>query len=165
MKRIVVKLDRCIGCRSCEVACAREHSPAKGLGKREGREERLLPRIKVQFGPAEAGKKRGKPYPVRCRHCDDPKCVTACMAGALYKGEDGAVHHDRDRCVGCWMCIMACPYGAITRDVESHTIVKCDLCPDRVSPACVAACRKEAMIIQWEEVDVPNEPVVEVLEG
>jgi carbon-monoxide dehydrogenase iron sulfur subunit len=173
LKRISIKLDRCIGCKSCELACAREHSPVKGLGKLEARREKLLPRIKVEYGSVDTsnvnrslGKRsRGKPYPIRCRHCAEPKCVSACMAGALVKLEDGTVRHLEEKCVGCWMCIMACPYGAISRDVEAKTIVKCDMCPDRMTPACVAACKSGAMFIQWEEVEVPRPTVEEVLEG
>lgn len=162
MKKIIVMLDRCIGCKSCEKACAQEHSPAKGLGRLEAHKEKLLPRIKVEFGPAsehsDGRRVRGKPYPVRCHHCTEPQCVIACMSGALVKGDDGIVRHDAEKCVGCWMCIMSCPYGAIRRDLESHVIVKCDMCTDRVTPACVSACRSGAMVIQWEEVDPIKEP-------
>jgi anaerobic carbon-monoxide dehydrogenase iron sulfur subunit len=166
MKRIVVRLDKCVGCRSCETACSAEHSPARSMVRSQASVGSVQPRIRVRFGPAGyQGKKGGNPYPVWCRHCDYPKCANACLSGALVKGDDGVVRHDPSKCIGCGVCITVCPFGAIARDGVGPSIVKCDLCPDRVSPACVAACRSGAMIIQWEEVDLSNEPVVEVIEG
>lgn len=169
MKTISMRLERCVGCKSCELACSREHTSAKNIA--DGKTKMALPRIKVQFGyPDEAAKaggkrSRGTPIPVRCRHCEDPKCVSACMAGALEKAEDGTVVHNEDKCVGCWMCIMACPYGVISRDTEAGKIVKCDMCPDRLTPACVASCKAGAMYIQWDEVEAPRPTLEEVLEG
>jgi len=70
------------------------------------------------------------------------------MSGAMYKdAKTGLTQHDRDKCVGCWMCIMACPFGAITREKEEKQVVKCDLCPDRDNPACVEACPTKALYL------------------
>lgn len=160
-KKIIVKLDKCIGCRSCEIACAREHSPSKSGERITADTRKALSRISVRTGltnPTDAPEMRpqkgksktaimtGKAYPIRCRHCDDPKCVEACMSGALIKNEEGVVIHNPDKCVGCWMCIMACPYGAIKRDLKNKIIVKCDLCPHRDTPACVEACKTGAIV-------------------
>ena len=71
------------------------------------------------------------------------------------------VIHEGDKCVGCWMCIMACPYGAIKRDPASKIILKCDFCPGRRTPACVEACKTDAILIV--EVDDSTGIVVEVV--
>jgi len=76
--------------------------------------------------------------------------VDACMACALvYDQEKGIVVHDQSRCVGCWMCVMVCPYGAIRPDIRSKMPVRCDKCKDKDEPACVKACPTHAVI--WQE--------------
>jgi len=60
----------------------------------------------------------------------------------------GAVYLDQSRCVGCWMCLMVCPYDAIVRDVQRQVAIKCDLCPGRETPACVMACPTEALMVR-----------------
>lgn len=170
-KRVVVKFDKCIGCRSCEVACAREHSQKLRIEERITADtNKPVSRIAIKptfSDPTECEElkpikgqsrndiKTGKAYPIRCRHCDDPKCVEACMSGALMKNDEGVVVHNPDKCVGCWMCIMACPFGAIKRDVKNKIIVKCDLCPHRETPACVEACKTGAIIFLREE-EIPE---------
>jgi len=78
--------------------------------------------------------------PVICRNCQDAPCVTACMTGCISKTEDGLVVTDTSRCVGCWMCVMNCPFGAIERAEEKHITVKCNGCPEHETAPCVAAC-------------------------
>ncbi|MCQ9208754.1 MAG: 4Fe-4S binding protein, partial [Omnitrophica bacterium] len=78
--------------------------------------------------------------------------IKACMSGALSKDQNsGATLHDKDKCVGCWMCVMSCPFGAIVRDIEHHVSVKCDLCPDREDYACVASCPSGALFTGTKE--------------
>jgi carbon-monoxide dehydrogenase iron sulfur subunit len=69
----------------------------------------------------------------------------------MYKDEEGFTRHDADKCVGCWMCIMVCPFGAISR--QESVALKCDLCPDREdSFACVEACPTNALFVgTWDE--------------
>lgn len=151
MNRIVIVADKCKGCKACERACALEHSLDKGPARLDPANT-PLPRIKVLYGPGDDFGKKGSPLPLRCRHCDDPKCVTACMAGALRKGEDGVVRHDPRKCVGCWMCVMSCHCGAVFRDAVRKVAVKCDMCPGREVPACVSVCKFEALTVQSDAV-------------
>lgn len=89
-------------------------------------------------------------FSLQCRHCDEPSCVYACLTGAMYKDEEtGAVVHDAERCVGCWTCLLFCPNGAIAKDTANGKVVaKCDLCGGEVTPACVANCPNEALVLE-----------------
>lgn len=140
MKRIFPKEEVCIGCRLCEVHCLVEHSASKDVIKAYTRETpRPLPRLRVQM-------KGTTSFPVPCRHCSEPLCVYSCLTGALSQDPaTGVVTVDKKKCKRCWTCILACPYGAIWRDTES--IVKCDFCPGRDVPACVANCPNEALVL------------------
>ncbi|MGE5576303.1 MAG: 4Fe-4S dicluster domain-containing protein, partial [Syntrophothermus sp.] len=71
--------------------------------------------------------------------------VDACMTGAMHFEPDGRVVNDPDRCVGCWMCLMVCPFGAITTQQQPKLALKCDRCPDLSQPACVSACPTHAL--------------------
>lgn len=142
-KNLRYRVDKCLGCRSCEVACAMAHSLQKELFKSLKEEILSLPRKKVY----QSGKKN---FPISCRHCQEPKCVDSCMAAALqFDAEKGIIIHDATRCVGCWMCVMACPYGAIKPDLKTKIPLRCDKCQDREEPACVASCPTAAIV--WEE--------------
>jgi carbon-monoxide dehydrogenase iron sulfur subunit len=143
MKQLYYAVEKCLGCRSCEIACAVAHSLSGELFQAIAEENKSLPRKKIL--PAA-----GKNYPVSCRHCAEAKCVDACMAGCLvYDKEKGVVQHDASRCVGCWMCVMVCPYGAIRPNTKSKLPIRCDKCKDKDRPACVAACPTGAII--WQE--------------
>lgn len=130
-----------MGCRLCEVHCAVQHSLSRDVIKAFTRESpRPLSRIRVQ--------EDGRMFvAVQCRHCPEPSCVYACLTGAMQQDPlTGMVSLDPDRCIGCWTCILACPYGAIRRDLERNIAAKCDLCPDLEVPACVAYCPNEALL-------------------
>jgi carbon-monoxide dehydrogenase iron sulfur subunit len=58
---------------------------------------------------------------------------------------------DREKCVGCWTCILVCPYGALSRDMNNKTVIKCDLCPGQEIPACVINCPNEALVLGIDE--------------
>jgi carbon-monoxide dehydrogenase iron sulfur subunit len=141
LKEILLNLERCNGCLSCAIACAVEHAAGKAiLGPML---EKVRPRLNVE--PFN-----GKAIPILCRHCEEPACVDACMAGAMQKDEkSGFVTNEgwQQECVGCWMCVMACPYGAIVQGTGSEKkALKCDRCPQREVPACVASCPTEALL-------------------
>ena len=149
MKRIYVKEQVCIGCHLCEVYCQVEHSRSKDLIKAFKRETpRPLSRVRVD-------EKKPVSFSVRCQHCDEPPCVYACLTGALRKDPgSGIVSHDEDRCIGCWTCLLACPFGAISRDMHWGKMVKCDLCPEQSVPVCVANCPNEALVYVEDKAGV-----------
>ncbi len=140
MRRVYVKETACIGCHLCEVYCQLRHAQLTDLIKAFKRESpRPLSRLRVE--------ERGVvSFSVRCQHCEDAPCVYACLTGALSRDSDsGIVNVDKERCIGCWTCILVCPFGAIRQDAEQKKVLKCDLCQGEEIPVCVANCPNEAL--------------------
>ncbi|MGB6836988.1 MAG: 4Fe-4S dicluster domain-containing protein [Dehalococcoidia bacterium] len=153
MKRIELREEVCIGCGLCEVFCLVEHSLSRDILKAFLRERpRALPRIHVE--------RRDHTFlAVQCQHCAEPLCVYSCLTGATQRDAGtGVVTIDTQKCIGCWTCVMVCPYGAITLDGQRGVAAKCDLCPDRTVPACVAACPNEALLRVDGETPAGEEP-------
>ena len=143
MKKLYYDIKKCLGCKSCEIVCAVAHSQSKDLFKALKEEVLSLPRKKVY----RAGDKN---FPVSCRHCQEHPCVDACMANALaYDKQKGMVLHDETRCVGCWMCVMVCLYGAIRPNLKSKIPIRCDKCKDEDEPVCLKSCPTGAIL--WQE--------------
>ena len=122
----------CSGCHACEVACKQEHG--LGVGPRVVRVIERAPLFK----------------PLYCHHCEDAPCLDACMTGAMHRDpKTGAVICDEDKCVGCWMCIMVCPFGVIARNTQGKKVAsKCDLCGGEKTPVCVKNCPNEAIVVE-----------------
>lgn len=156
--------DKCIGCKKCEIACVNAHIE---ISYKEAKKRGLpvMPRIKVV-------KIDDLKFPIQCRHCADAPCANACPFG-LIRHVDGVVRVNEQMCVGCKLCVMACPYGSIEVGVEGETgfagrkdqasAKKCDLCRTwranngKDVCACVEACPKNAL----EIVDLSS-PYVEL---
>lgn len=144
MERILVRLERCVGCRSCELACRVAHSYSGSLVEAVG--ERPAPSRRIYVEPAE-----GSPSPFLCRHCEDAPCVRSCPTQALVHDEEtGLVVYDPERCIGCHGCLMACPFGMIQPNRREGFIAKCDRCRDRDRPACVEACPTHALVLEGD---------------
>lgn len=144
MKKVFVDFDKCLGCLTCELACATAHSKAKTfLGAVLGGEK---PPISVRVIKEGEGR-----FPLQCRHCTDAPCVKVCRVHALTRDEEtGRVSCDTEKCIGCTMCVMVCPFGAIN-ETASHKVAKCDLCEEVGEPSCVTACPTGAL--SFVEVD------------
>jgi len=146
--------EKCIGCKKCEMACvsAHIHIPYKEAKKRG---LPVIPRIKVI-------KVDDVKYPIQCHHCADAPCAAACPFGLIHRVDDAVIVNE-EMCVGCKMCVMACPFGAIEVGVEGElafagrknhaSAKKCDLCQawradtGKEVCACVEACPKHALEI------------------
>ncbi|MHB8928227.1 MAG: 4Fe-4S dicluster domain-containing protein [Bacillota bacterium] len=144
---VFVRYERCLGCRSCQLACAVSHTRAGTLAEALLQGEAGGRRLFVdQVGAVKA--------PSVCRHCEEAYCVAACPAGAMWKRPDGVVTNagSLHQCVGCWMCVMACPFGVISRGPGGQA-VKCDQeCLDGDGlPACVKACPTRALVFTTME--------------
>ncbi|MFH1406553.1 MAG: 4Fe-4S dicluster domain-containing protein [Candidatus Omnitrophota bacterium] len=154
MKKLHVDIARCTGCRSCEIACALEHSKSKDII--QAIFESPLPRTRINIVGAPK-----KFYPLVCRRCEEPRCVDACIAGALVKEKDEIIFRE-ERCVGCHSCILACPYSSISQRKDYSKVALCDLCKERETGkrACEEACPTRCVFYgeDKEFMEIINEP-------
>ncbi len=144
MRRILFREEVCMGCGLCEVHCLVQHSRSGDILKAYRRESpKPVSRIRVEVNQPAA-------FAIQCRQCEEPLCVAACLSGAMHIDEEtGSVIHDTEKCIGCWTCILMCPYGAIRMDASERRIAaKCDLCAGLETPACVANCPNEALVFK-----------------
>lgn len=145
MKRIYVNEDRCLGCKLCEYECIFAGSGLDEMFKLKGRLNEFIPKIKVE------GEEGGNVhFAVNCRHCTNAICVQSCIAGALSKTDGGTVGIDKNKCVGCFTCVLTCPFGAIMPAADGKSAQKCMLCTDngRDMPNCVEHCPNGAIVFE-----------------
>jgi Fe-S-cluster-containing hydrogenase component 2 len=122
-----LKLDpnKCTGCVQCEMACAYHHHKTFNTGRS---------RIKIFSFERE-----GRKVPYTCTQCDDAWCLNACPVEAIVRdAKTGAKVVLEDRCVGCKVCTVACPFGTVNYLAATGKVQKCDLCAGE--PACAKAC-------------------------
>lgn len=148
---IFIDADRCIECFTCEVACKEEHGLPVG--------PRLIRVIKME--KERGGRVTRVSAPIACSHCSNAPCIASCPSKAITRREDlGVVLVNRERCIGCKMCLVACPFGVPQFDAEGR-MVKCDLCVGRLEaglkPACASACPVEA--IKFDKAERVSAPV------
>jgi anaerobic carbon-monoxide dehydrogenase iron sulfur subunit len=140
MKVIGVHLDRCTGCKTCELYCATERG-SNGKTLLSAVQESPLPQPRV----AVVGTNQS-PLPLQCRHCLQAPCLDACLAGALVRDpKTNLVVLREDRCIGCWTCTAFCPYGVIFPWLQKKIALKCDACAYMESPVCVGVCPTRAL--------------------
>lgn len=141
MKKVYVNEDWCLGCHLCEYYCSFANSGEKDMVSAFSNDHKTTSRIVVEEGLDIS-------FAVQCRHCIEPLCVKGCISGAL-SVTDGVVLADATRCVGCFTCILSCPYGCIVTD-EEKVIKKCDLCTKNTNgePVCVQGCPNAAIVFE-----------------
>jgi len=137
-KVIVVNVEKCLACKSCEIACAVVHSKSKVLEEAVAESPRPQRMVAVEAA-GEFG------VPIQCRHCEDGPCIEICPTGAIHReSPESPVTIDEDLCIGCKLCIVICPLGVLRIGQESRAVIKCDMCWERLEqgqqPACVEAC-------------------------
>lgn len=144
MKRIYVREEWCLGCHLCEYYCAFANS-GKGDMAAALKNVTIHPRIQIE-------EKNGVSFAVSCRHCEEPLCVKSCISGAL-SSHDGLIEVDVGKCVGCYTCILVCPYGAIMPAGGGGVVQKCELCVKNAGgiPACVSHCPNQALVFEERE--------------
>jgi carbon-monoxide dehydrogenase iron sulfur subunit len=144
MKGVIsVNVDRCLGCRTCELECAVSHAGEKDILVAVEKGKALQPRLKVEQG-------EGFVTPLQCAHCDFPPCESICPTGAISKKElGGMVTIEEEVCIGCASCQLVCPYGIPFPSSKERKMVKCDGCIERLkgnhSPVCVTSCPTGAL--------------------
>ncbi|MDR3274658.1 MAG: 4Fe-4S dicluster domain-containing protein [Endomicrobium sp.] len=141
MKKIYAFESKCLGCGLCEVYCKTAHSKSKDIIKAH-KQENITSAIVIE----EILQPKAVSYfALQCRHCSSPKCVKACISGAMYKDEKGIVRNDKEKCVSCLSCVLVCPFGAIKKSINGKTVSKCDLCIDYGKSLCIEYCPNEAI--------------------
>ena len=174
---IAINLNRCVGCHTCANACKMQNNVPMGM---------LWNRILTKDCDVIDGAVGEYPnlkrvyLPVQCQHCENAACQKVCPTGATYKDEKGRVEIDYDKCIGCRMCMAACPYNARTFNwndpvratgagygdarVPERTrgvMEKCTLCKERTDegdePMCVRCCPADARI--FGDLDDPDSAV------
>jgi Fe-S-cluster-containing dehydrogenase component len=147
---IVVDLDHCTGCKGCEIACKNENSIP--LGERWNRV--------LLCGPYGEFPDLSQYYlPVMCQQCENAPCVNVCPTGASYRDPDSnVVLIDKEKCIGCKYCMMACPYGVRDWDKAAKVVEKCTLCSHLTGsdnlPFCVEVCSVKARF--YGDLDDPD---------
>ena len=152
-KCLVINLDRCTGCDSCIVSCKFENSLPLGV---------YYNRV-LAVGPTGTYPDIERyNLPVQCQQCEHPRCIEVCPTGASYRDPNtNIVLVDKEKCIGCKYCMMACPYGVRSWNKTEKCVEKCTLCGQLTSagklPACVKSCSAGARF--YGDLDDPNSDV------
>ena len=130
MEKISVNSNLCDGCGNCESMCSSIHTAS---------------RIKIV-------EHKSSYYSIVCQHCESAPCVKICPTEAI---SDESV--DTSKCIGCGLCVMVCPFGAMT--FQASVAEKCDLCIDRPDgPACIKSCSKRAIrVVDPSKIKAQNQ--------
>ena len=174
---IAINLDRCVGCHTCALSCKMQNNVPEGM---------LWNRVLTEDCDVVDGALGTYPnvtrtfLPVACQHCQNAACQRVCPTGATYKDDKGRVEIDYDKCIGCRMCMAACPYSARTFNWNEPVratgasygdarvpergrgvMEKCTLCKERTDegdePMCVRCCPADARI--FGDLDDPDSAV------
>ncbi|WP_165056979.1 4Fe-4S dicluster domain-containing protein [Adlercreutzia sp. ZJ176] len=174
---IAINTARCIDCMTCSNACKMQNNVPSGM---------LWNRVITEGADSVNGAVGSYPnltrtfLPLACQHCENPACEKVCPTGATYKDDKGRVEIDYDKCIGCRMCMAACPYNARVfnwaepvRDPDFNygdprvpvrprgVMEKCTLCKERTDdgdvPMCVACCPTKARV--FGDLDDPGSEV------
>ena len=146
---LVVNVNRCIGCYSCELACKLENGV--DLGHHWNKVYQVEP-----YGqwPDVHTWWLSK----RCQQCENAPCIEVCPTGASFRDEDGTVAIDEASCIGCQLCMSACPYDVRDYNETLSVVQKCTMCPQLTErgekPACVKNCCGKALF--YGDLDDPD---------
>ena len=180
---MVIDTKRCVGCNACTVACKMANNVPQDIfwtraltdgGDMMDTPAGEFPDISMRY------------ITVSCQHCENPECVKVCPVGATYKDpETGVVRQDYDKCIGCRMCMSACPYTGVRSfnweeprypmdfalgDADApkhqkHVVEKCIFCYQRLArgetPACMDLCPARAR--HFGDLDDPNSEVSQLI--
>ncbi len=150
-KAALVDMTKCTACRGCQVACKEWNgNPAEKTENRGTYEN--PPRLsastwtRIEFYELERGWFFRKH---QCVHCTEASCVEVCPVAAMHH-EGEFVIVNRDTCIGCGYCSLACPFDAVYIAPPKGIARKCWFCLDRmqagIEPACVKTCPTDAIV-------------------
>lgn len=151
---VLTDTTRCIGCRSCEAACAEEHgfevpdvandNALENIRTTSEKQWTIVNRFETEKGDVFVKQ--------QCMHCWQPACTSACLTNAMLKTEEGPVIWRANKCLGCRYCMAACPFNIPKYEYDSWNpkVQKCNMCWDRLQegkiPACVQSCPTDALM-------------------
>lgn len=194
---MVIDVGACIGCRRCMWGCKEENNVPDTVSPPWIEVFELKSGVTLTGHPSLQDLKEGTTtsytespregrwyLPVQCNHCDNPPCVKVCPTGATYKDIDGLVLMNYDKCIGCRLCVVACPYSArrfnwFTPEINQSEInllvpirpvgvvEKCTFCIHRVRegklPRCVEVCPPRAR--HFGDLNDPESEVSKILKS
>ena len=135
MKHLVVRPEKCTGCRTCELMCS--------FGHYQQFNPRLANISILEYeNPAVA-------VPVVCQQCEEASCMKVCPVRAISRSEQGVVEIDYARCIVCKLCKSACPMGNMSYSSRLKRVFKCDLCGG--DPKCVKFCPNGALTVEDDD--------------
>ena len=180
---MAIDTRRCVGCNACTTACKMANNVPAGVfwtraltdgGDAPDTPAGTFPKVTMSY------------LTVGCQHCENPACVKVCPVGATYRDpETGVVRQDYDKCIGCRMCMSACPYTGVrsfnweepqyaigqpmgSLDIPQHqkqVVEKCTMCWHRLAkgeePMCVKTCLARARF--WGDLDDPESEVAKLV--
>lgn len=179
---MAIDTKRCVACATCVVGCKVENNCPEGI---------LYSHV-VNVGGVNPDSPSGtypilemSTYTISCQHCEKPACLGVCASGAIEKRDDGIVVQDLEKCIGCKLCLEACPYDGVRTLLEgdpvyytdfamggigapdhlANTVEKCTLCVHRVDagqqPFCVEVCPGRARV--FGDLDDPESDISKLL--
>ena len=175
---IAIDLSRCTGCNTCAMACKMQNNVPMGMTWNRVLNENCEFEVGVQGTYPSISRSH---LPIACQHCENPACLRVCPTGATYKDDKGRVEIDYEKCIGCRMCMAACPYTGVRSfnweepkypvdhavgdaDVpkhQKHVVEKCTFCYQRLAreevPACMELCPARAR--HFGDFDDPDSEV------
>lgn len=181
---MVIDTERCFGCHTCSVSCKQANNLPNDI---------WWNRVLTDGGDFMDTATGTYPtdleldlLPLSCQHCENPSCVRVCPVGATFKDEEtGIVRQDYDKCIGCRMCMAACPYNGVRSfnwedpeysldyavgdadiaEHQKHAVEKCTFCYQRLErgekPACMVLCPSRARY--YGDLDDPDSEVSELV--
>ena len=142
VKTIRIDVDKCNGCRACEVICSSFHAiPRYSSNNPERARIRVIHYpLRDLYVPVYAGEYAAAECAARDRYTIDGK------------------EYDE-----CSFCRASCPSRDVFKEPDSGLPLKCDMCesdPSLAEPMCVQWCLADALVYEEreEEVEVVEEP-------
>jgi len=143
-KQLVIKPEKCVGCRTCELMCSFEHN------------EQFNPQLSavtvIAYDEAAVA------VPVMCLQCEEACCLKVCPVNAISRDGQGAAVMNPSKCIVCKMCMHACPLGNISFSPVTRKVFKCDLCGGE--PKCAQFCPSGALLYLEPEEDFDRKKAI-----
>jgi len=144
IKSIKIDVDKCNGCRACEMICSAFHANPKYSSNNPARS-----RIRVIWDPL-----RDIYVPVYAGEYTPAECA----------GRDKYVINGKEY-EECAFCRASCPSRPEFKEPDSGLPLKCDMCEGEEKPLCVEWCITDALTFEEREEEVEVQPEIEELEA